>query len=100
MYAVTLFTMVHFCCIRRPFFSVTAFWWSLKWSLDRSLTVLLKDFDCRHVKTRVCLGKNKILDWSKFKAFADNKIKVAKKKKNDIVFHRVENIVGSGENVG
>ena len=40
---------------------------------------------------------NKILDWSKFKAFADNKIKVTKKLK--FASGRVENIVGKWENV-
>ena len=46
-----------------------------------------------------CLGKintlpnDKLLDWSKLKAFADNKIKVLKM----MIF---ENIVGKGENAG
>ena len=44
------------------------------------------------------LPKDKILDWSKLKAFADKKINVAKKLK--IVLGRVENIVGKGENAG
>ena len=44
------------------------------------------------------LPNNKILDWSKLKAFADNKIKVAKMMIS--VFNRVENIVGKGENAG
>ena len=41
------------------------------------------------------LPNNKILDWSKLKAFADDKIKIH----NMIifVFGRVENIVGKGE---
>ena len=41
---------------------------------------------------------NEILDWSKLKAFADNKIKLA----NMMIFafERVENIVGKGENAG
>ena len=42
------------------------------------------------------LPNNKILDWSKLKAFADNKIKILKIM--IIVFDRVENIVGKGEN--
>ena len=38
------------------------------------------------------------LDWSKFKAFADNKLQAAK---IDIsVFDRIGNIVGKGENAG
>ena len=40
----------------------------------------------------------KILDWSKLKAFADNKINVAEKLK--FILGRVENIVGKGENAG
>ena len=38
------------------------------------------------------------LDWSKLKAFADDKLNVAKIVIN--VFDRVENIVGKGENAG
>ena len=40
----------------------------------------------------------KILDWSKLKAFADNKIDVTKKLK--FALGMVENIVGKGENAG
>ena len=40
----------------------------------------------------------KILDWSKFKAFADDKIDVTQKLK--FVLEMVENIVGKGENAG
>ena len=39
-----------------------------------------------------------MLDWSKFNAFADNKINVNIKLK--LGFGRVENIVGKGENAG
>ena len=39
---------------------------------------------------------DKVLDDTKFKAFADNKLN--NKKKNISIFHRVENIVGKGEN--
>ena len=42
------------------------------------------------------LQNNKILNWSKLKTFADNKIKVAEKLNS--VLGRVENIVGKGEN--
>ena len=42
------------------------------------------------------LPNDKILDWSKLKAFADDKIKVLRMM--IFVFHRVENIVGKGEN--
>ena len=38
------------------------------------------------------------LDWSKFKAFADDIVNVTTKIIS--VFHRVENIVGKGENAG
>ena len=44
------------------------------------------------------LPKNKILDWSKLKAFADDKINVTKELK--FVLGRVENIVGKRENAG
>ena len=42
------------------------------------------------------LSKDKILDRSKLKAFADDKINLNKNSK--FVFGRVENIVGKGEN--
>ena len=44
------------------------------------------------------LPNDKILDWSKSKAFADNKINVNKQLK--FGFGRVENIVIKGENAG
>ena len=44
------------------------------------------------------LPNHKILDWSKLKAFADNKINVTEKLK--FVLKRVENILGKGENAG
>ena len=44
------------------------------------------------------LPNDKILDWSKLKAFADDKVKVIQKLKFKLL--RVENIVGKGENVG
>ena len=44
------------------------------------------------------LPYNKILDWSKLKAFADDKINRSKKLK--FVLGRVEHIVGKGENTG
>ena len=44
------------------------------------------------------LPKDKILDWSKLKAFADEKLKVAKIMIP--VFDSVENNVGKGENAG
>ena len=42
------------------------------------------------------LPNYKSFDWSKFKAFADDKIKVIESLK--IVLGKVENIVGRGEN--
>ena len=42
--------------------------------------------------------QDKILDLSKFKAFAEDKIDVSKKM--NFVLGRVENIVGNGENAG
>ena len=44
------------------------------------------------------LPDNKSLDWSKLKAFADNKLIVTQNIK--VVFHRIENIVGKEENAG
>ena len=44
------------------------------------------------------LPNDKILDWSKLKAFADDKINVTVKLKFSL--GRVENIVGNGENAG
>ena len=44
------------------------------------------------------LINDQILDWSKLKAFAEDKIKLAVKLK--FVLERVENIVGKGENAG
>ena len=44
------------------------------------------------------LPNDEFLDWSKLKAFADNKISVTEKMK--FVLEMVENIVGKGENAG
>ena len=44
------------------------------------------------------LSHDKILDQSRFKAFADEKMNVTKKLK--FLFGSVENIVGKGENAG
>ena len=44
------------------------------------------------------LPNDKILDWSKLKAFADDKSNVTEKLM--FVLRRVENIVGKGENAG
>ena len=50
------------------------------------------------VKKFNSLPNDKILDWSKLKAFADEKINVTEKLK--FVLGRVESIVGKGENAG
>ena len=44
------------------------------------------------------LPNDKILDWSKLQAFADDKTKVIEKLK--FVLGRVENIAGKGQNAG
>ena len=44
------------------------------------------------------LSNNKILDWFKLKAFADDKINVIEKLIFD--FRRIENIMEKGENTG
>ena len=44
------------------------------------------------------LLNDKFLDWSRLKAFANDKINVTKKLK--FVLGRVENIIGKGENAG
>ena len=44
------------------------------------------------------LPNDKFLDWSKLKAFTDNKLNEAEKLK--FVLGRVETIVGKGENAG
>ena len=44
------------------------------------------------------LTNDRILDWSKLKALADNKVKVTEKLK--IILGRIENIVRKGENAG
>ena len=58
-----------------------------------SKLLLLNNFIC--IKS---LPDDIFLDWSKLKAFADDKIYVNKKLK--FVLGRVENIVGKGENAG
>ena len=44
------------------------------------------------------LPNDKILDWSKLKEFADDKLKLSQNLK--FALGRVENIVGKGENAG
>ena len=51
-----------------------------------------------HYSLFISSPNNKILDWSKMKAFADNKINVNETVKFGL--GRVENTVGKGENAG
>ena len=51
-----------------------------------------------HVSTFNSLPNDNILDWSKFKPFAYDKINVTEKLK--FFLERIENIVGKGENTG
>ena len=61
-----------------------------------SIWIRLKHFFfCQRVNS---LPNENFLDWSKLKALADNKIKLAEKLR--FVLGRVENIVGKGENAG
>ena len=50
------------------------------------------------VENIICLPNNKIIDWSKLKALADDNINVTEKLK--FVLGRIENMVGKGENAG
>ena len=56
---------------------------------------------CRILREILCINcspKGKFLDVTKLKAFADDKLKVAKM--TIFLFDRVENTVGKGENAG
>ena len=53
---------------------------------------------CIYQPFLILYHNDKILEWSKLKAFADGKINVTEKLK--CVLGRVENIVGKGENAG
>ena len=58
-----------------------------------------RHFNIWTVRERVnSLPNDKILDWSKWKAFADNKINVTEK--FTFILRRVENIAGKGVNAG
>ena len=46
------------------------------------------------------LPKNKILDWSKLKAFADDNLNEIEKLKFVLGWFRLENMVGKAENAG
>ena len=59
------------------------------------------DLYCRHAKNQESvnsLPNDKILDWSKFKALADDNMYVNEQLKFGL--RKVENIVGKGENAG
>ena len=65
-------------------------------SINQSFpTVFSKDLYCSNFKS---LPNDKILNWSKLKAFAVDKLILAEKLK--FVLGRVENNVGKGENAG
>ena len=51
-----------------------------------------------HARTYLLFTNNNILDWSKFKASADDNLNVAKIMTS--LHDRIENIVGKGENAG
>ena len=57
--------------------------------LSRFWLIFSKDLHCRHVKN------DKLLDWTKLKAFSYNKIDVAQQIKS--IFGRLVNIVDKGE---
>ena len=70
------------------------------WTFDENSRFILEQNlhePCSGQRGLNSLPNNKILDCSKFKAFADDKINVGQKLKT--VYGRVENIVGKGENV-
>ena len=50
------------------------------------------------MNSRLTLPNVNILDWSKIKACADDKIEMTENSK--FVLYRLENIVGKGENAG
>ena len=67
----------------------------LSTSIFQALEIILNEITCSSFNS---LPNNEILDWSKFKEFADDKIVVAKTLK--CVLGRVESIVEIGENAG
>ena len=68
--------------------------------MDKSVGIFhnLHNEPCSMIREFNSLPSDKILDWSKFKVFADNKINATEKLK--IVMGRIENIIGKGENAG
>ena len=64
-----------------------------------SVCLLLKGYSCHGSQvTFILLPKDKILDVTKLKAFADHTLHVAKLEIS--FFDRVESTVGKGENAG
>ena len=64
---------------------------------DLNTYLVLTDLQLHHLqipKTVNSLPNNKILDWSKLKAFADDKMNLNEKFK--LVLGKVENLVGKG----
>ena len=76
------------------------------WLVRHFKLALVTDFSCYDkMKQFLALSFNtlpndKILDWSKLKAFADDKINAFADEKLKYVLERSENIVGKGENAG
>ena len=66
--------------------------------IDRLIRLCKKQFSTIYFLWFNSLPNDNILDLSKLKAYADDKITVTEKLK--FVFGRVENIVGKGENAG
>ena len=54
--------------------------------------------ECTYSPAIISLPNDKIFDWSKLKAVADNKIN--SNKKSELVLGRVEPMVGKGEDAG
>ena len=68
------------------------------WELAVVRDVVQPDIQTEVVFIFNSLPNDKILDWSKIKAYADDKINVTEKL--NFVLGRVSNIVGKGENAG
>ena len=63
------------------------------------MVIALSSLSYKNLATVInCLPNDKILDWSRLKAFADDKINVTKELK--FVLGREENVVRKGENAG
>ena len=90
------------CCIK--FNVISAFWFLFInklhecISLHNTITVIGASLFQKSAHSLNPLPDDKIIDWSKLKAFADDSIKLAKMM--IFVLDRIENIVGKGENTG